>query len=550
MISKLIFNESTVQTTISNKPAGKYLYLAIFTSGMVTLAVELSASRLLGNVFGSSNIVWANVIGLILLYLTAGYFIGGRWADRSPYPTTFYSILLWGAFLSALIPLVSRPVLVTAATAMAGAEATLASSSATQAIGSFISVLVLFSIPVTLLGCASPFAIRLALANDANLAHTGKISGRINAISTLGSLIGTYLPTIVLIPELGTVRTFLLFAGLLYTVAFIGLWQHQGRSALRWLWMPLVIGVLAYLVLSGPLRPPFPGATLLYEKESQYNYIQVQQDAAGNRYLYLNEGQGIHSQWSPDTYSDNHRTWSFFLTAPYFNAVPTSPTGVKSIAIVGLAGGTIARQYNSVYDSIPIDGIEIDGDILDAGARYFDLNSEMMPGLTTYAQDGRYMLNHLDKQYSLIAVDAYRPPYIPWHLTTVEFFQEIRNRLADNGVVAINVGRTNTDRRLVDALTATMSQVFPTIHAMDVPQSFNTILVATLQPTQSVNLAANLQNLPADAPELLRDSLTWGVQQLVPIHASDIIFTDDHAPVETLVDSLVLNLLLSTNANN
>ena len=133
---------------------------------MTTLAVELSASRLLGNVFGSSNIVWANVIGLILLYLTAGYFIGGRWADRSPYPTTFYKILLWGAFLSALIPLVARPVLTTAGSAVAGAEAALA-------IGSFISVLVLFSIPVTLLGCASPFAIRLAIANSPNISDTG-----------------------------------------------------------------------------------------------------------------------------------------------------------------------------------------------------------------------------------------------------------------------------------------------------------------------------------------------------------------------------------------
>src|SRR6266536_3112072 len=101
------------------QPRNRFLYLAVFTSGMTTLAVELSASRLLGNVFGTSNIVWANVIGLILLYLTIGYFIGGRWADRSPHLTTFYRILLWGAFLSALIPLVARPVLTTAATAMA-----------------------------------------------------------------------------------------------------------------------------------------------------------------------------------------------------------------------------------------------------------------------------------------------------------------------------------------------------------------------------------------------------------------------------------------------
>lgn len=520
---------------ISNK---RYLYITVFTSGMCTLAIELSASRLLGNVYGTSNIVWANVIGLILLYLAVGYFIGGRWADRSPNYHTFYRILLWSAFLSALIPLVARPVLVTAAGAVANAEAAVA-------LGSFVSVLILFAIPVTLLGCVSPFAIRLAVGESGSLQDAGATSGRIYALSTIGSLLGTFLPTLFLIPELGTIRTFLLFAGVLYVVAGFGLWQQQGKKTLKWLWMPVVIIILAALVLNGPLRAPFAGATLLYEDESAYNYIQVQQDAAGNRYLYLNEGQGIHSQWSPNTYGDGHRTWSFFLTAPYFNAPPFTPAQVQSAAIIGLAAGTIARQYTAVYHSIPIDGIEIDPGIIQAGTEYFDMNASSMQNLTVYAQDGRFMMNRLGHHYDIIAVDAYRPPYIPWHLTTVEFFLELRTHLTDQGVVAINVGRTNTDRRLIDAMTATLLKVFPAVHAMDVPLSFNTILVATVQPTDSTHLAANLAALPANAPSLLRDAIEWGVKQVVPVRASDLIFTDDRAPVETLVDSLVINFLLS-----
>lgn len=508
---------------------------------MVTLAVELSASRLLGSVFGTSNIVWANVIGLILLYLAAGYFIGGAWADRSPYFSTFYRIMLWGAFLSALIPLVARPVLVGAAGAVAGAQAGLA-------LGSFIAVLVLFSMPITLLGCVSPFAIRLAVGSVGSVENAGKTSGRIYAVSTLGSLIGTFAPTLFLIPELGTTRTFLLFAGILYGVAFIGLWQHQGRGAARWLWMPVVIALLTAAALDGPLRPAYAGNTLIYEGESAYNYIQVQEDSQGNRYLYLNEGQGIHSQWSPDTVSDGQRTWSFFLTAPYFNAPPVPPQRVESLAIVGLAAGTIARQHSAVYGMIPIDGIEIDPGIIRVGAQFFEMNAEKMPNLTVYAQDGRYMLNRLQRRYNVIALDAYRPPYIPWHLTTVEFFREVRDRLTDDGVVAINVGRTPTDRRLVDALANTMGQVFPSLHAMDVPLSFNTILVGTVQPTSAVNLAGNLGALPADAHPLLRDALSVGVAQLIPVTPSDLLFTDDRAPVETLVDSLVLNFLLSGGA--
>ncbi|NWG16660.1 MAG: fused MFS/spermidine synthase [Chloroflexi bacterium] len=516
-------------------PHNIYLYLSVFAGGMTTLAVELSASRLLGNIFGTSNIVWANVIGLILLYLTVGYFLGGRWADRSPHCSTFYRILTWAAFLSALIPLVSRPILTTAAAAFAGAQAALA-------LGSFVSVLILFSIPITLLGCVSPFAIRLAISG---IHDTGKTAGRIYALSTLGSLVGTFLPTLFIIPELGTLRTFFLFGGILYSVGFIGLWRLQRRAALFSLWMPLLISLLTLLAPAGPLRPPYPGATLLYEDESAYNYIQVQEDAAGNRYLYLNEGQGIHSQWSPNTYADDHRTWSFFLTAPYFNNPPFAPADVESLSIIGLAAGTIARQYTAVYGRIPIDGIEIDPGIIEAGARYFEMNASAMPNLTIYAQDGRYMLNQLTRQYTVIAVDAYRPPYIPWHLTTVEFFQEVRRHLTDSGVVAINVGRTNTDRRLVDALSTTLRAVFPDVYAMDVPNSFNTILVATSQPASSENLARNLSALPADADPLLRDALTWGVTQQVPVRYSDLIFTDDRAPLETLVDSLVLNFLFS-----
>ncbi|MFN8448380.1 MAG: fused MFS/spermidine synthase [Anaerolineae bacterium] len=514
-------------------PRNLYLYLAVFTSGMTTLAVEMGASRLLGSVFGTSNLVWANVIGLMLLYLTVGYFAGGRWADRSPHLATFYRILLWGAFLSALIPLAARPLLRLAAEAVIGIDAGLV-------LGSFATVLVLFAIPVTLLGTVSPFAIRLAITS---VGEAGKTSGRIYAVSTVGSILGTFLPVLVFIPTVGTFETFLIFAAALYLVGLGGMGREQGARALRFLWMPVVIAVLSMLVLNGtPLRPPLAGATLLYEAESPYNYIQVQEDAGGNRYLLLNEGEGVHSQWNKTVYGYG-RTWDFFLSAPYFNAAPFAPQDVHSLAIVGLAGGTIARQYSHVYGSIPIDGIEIDPGIVEAGEKYFDLDT--MPNLNIYVEDGRYMLNKLKRTYTVVGIDAYRPPYIPFHLTTVEFFEEVRSHLEDDGAVVVNVGRTNTDRRLVDAMTATLLQVFPSVHAMDVPSSFNTILVATVQPTSDENLSANLAALPADAAPLLRDTLALAERSLTSVRASDLVFTDDRAPVESLVDSLVINFLLS-----
>ncbi|MEP7293204.1 MAG: fused MFS/spermidine synthase [Chloroflexota bacterium] len=518
------------------KPGNLYLYLAVFTSGMTTLAVEMGASRLLGSVFGTSNLVWANVIGLMLLYLTIGYFVGGRWADRSPHKHTLYRILLWGAFLSALIPLAARPILKAGGSALLGVDAGVV-------LGSFLVILILFSIPVTLLGTVSPFAIRLGVTS---VNDSGRTAGRMYAISTLGSIIGTFVPVLVLIPSIGTFQTFLVFAALLFIIGLIGLWREQGARALRFLWMPVAIALLTALVLNGtPLRAPLAGATLLYEKESAYNYIQVQEDAGGNRYLFLNEGEGVHSQWNRNVYS-YHRTWDFFLAAPYFNAPSVTPQDVHSLALVGLAAGTIARQYTHVYGAIPIDGIEIDPAIVEAGEKFFEMD---MPNLSIHVEDGRYALNHLNRTYSVVGIDAYRPPYIPFHLTTVEFFQEVHAHLEANGAVVVNVGRTSTDRRLVDAMTATLLQVFPTVHAMDVPRSFNTILIATVQPTSADNLRANLAALPADASPMLRDTLALAEQTLVPVSASDIVFTDDRAPVESLVDSLVINFLLSGGAD-
>lgn len=515
-----------------------YLYLAVFASGVTTLAVELSASRLLGSVFGTSNLVWANVIGLILLYLTAGYFIGGRWADRMPQPITFYRVITWAAFLSGLVPLVARPVLGAAAGAVGALDAGVA-------VGSFVAVLVLFALPVTLLGCVSPFAVRLAVQDvDA----VGRTTGRLYAISTLGSLVGTFTPVLILIPQMGTARTFLFFAGVLMVIGFGGLAMHNRRAVLQLLWMPVVLVILASLVLSQPLKPAPTGTTLLYEDDTPYNYVQVvevtdpQSVYHGTRWLLLNEGQGIHSEWHPERLISGG-TWDFFLAAPYFNPAPFEPDRVREggLALVGLAAGTVARQYTAVYGDIPIDGIEIDPGIVEAGRRFFEMTQ---PNLNVIVADGRFALANSDRTYAVVGIDAYRVPYVPWQLTTRDFFIEVRDHLTPEGVAVINVGRTPTDRRLVEALTATMLTVFPSVHTMDVPFSFNTILVATVRSTEAGNLAENIAAVGEFDP-LLYAALVQAAESLVPTVASDTIFTDDYAPVEQIVDSLVIDFYLS-----
>ena len=519
---------------MESKQANRYLYLTVFCAGMTTLAVELSAARLLQAVFGTTNIVWANIIGLILVYLTLGYFIGGRWADRSPRFTTLYKLVIWAAFTAGLIPLISDPILDAAARAFPTNNEL--SADLTVIVGSFGSVLVLFALPVTLLGCVSPFAIRLALQN---VTTAGDVSGRLYAVSTLGSIVGNFAPVLLLIPAVGTARTFLLFSALLMGVALVGLARVGGRWW-AYLWMPLVLVGMAWLTLSGPVKPVEEGRRLLFEKESAYNLIQVLEDEHGWRYLLLNEGQGWHSLYHPTQLLTGF-TWDYFLIGPLFNPPPFQQEQLERVAIVGLAGGTIARQYSAVYGPVPIDGVEIDPEIVRAGQEFFGISKASLPNLSAVVADGRHFLATTDRFYDVIAVDAYRLPYIPWHLTTAEFFQQARDRLNEDGVLIVNVGRTESDYRLVKAIVATLRTIFPSTHVIPVPDSFNAIVVATVQPTSIDNLRLNLA--ASDDP-LLRQVGEWALANWQPMLADGPVFTDDRAPVEQLTNLIMMHYFL------
>lgn len=508
----------------------KYLLFTVFISGLTSLAVEMAASRLMGNYFGSSNLVWASIIGLILIYLTAGYYIGGSWADRSPKYGTLYRILAWAGFSVALVPAISRPVLRWAANAFDLLELGVL-------FGSFTAVMILFIIPIILLGTSSPFAIRLAIQESDS---AGRISGKIYAISTLGSFIGTFIPVLWLIPAVGTYRTFLIHGMVLLVFALIGLKMADGwRAILPLIWMPLVVIALFFTVAIGTDKN---STGMIYETESAYNYIQVL-EFDGTRYLRLNEGQGWHSEYNPNIINF-HGTWEQVLVAPFFNPAPKKVDEVTSMAIVGLAAGTTAREASMVYPGISIDGFEIDPRIVEVGETYFGMK---LPNLNVVVQDGRWGLRHSGRKYQVVSVDAYRPPYIPWHLTTREFFQTVHDHLTGDGVMTLNIGRAPNDRRLIDGLATTIRQDFASIHVMDLPGTFNSILFATIQPTSAENLAANYDSLlatPGTHP-LLTETMAITLGSLQPDPPKTMVFTDDRAPVEGITNDMVLKFLLA-----
>ncbi|NPV07166.1 MAG: fused MFS/spermidine synthase [Anaerolineae bacterium] len=503
------------------------VHLAVFAGGFCSLGLEMAASRLLNSYFGSSQIVWAVLIGMVLLYLTAGYYLGGRLADRSPRPRTLFLLVAWAGAPVGLIPFVAQPIL------RYGQEA-LDRYLASLLVLSLFGVVTLLSVPTVMLGCVSPFATRLVVRQ---VGSSGRSSGAVYAVSTVGSLLGTFAVSLVLIPTAGTRSAFLVQAALLVVVGLIGLARTGGLQASQ-LAMLAVLVVAAVLLPGGALRAV---PDMIHEQESPYNYIQVV-ERRGGRLLYLNEGQGIHSVYRPDMVLTGS-VWDLFLLAPYFNPAPYGPEDVGSLCLIGLAGGTIAKQYTQVYGPIPIDGAELDPDIIEVGRRFFDMNE---PNLNAVAADGRYFLAHSPREYDVIIIDAYRPPYIPPHLTTVEFFQEADRHLTELGVVAINVGRSTTDDSLVRALASTMAVVFPDVYVVDLPLSLaglsNSMVVGTRQDTDIQQFQVNLAALTD--PRLVEVARrVQGRVRATPGEGQ--VFTDDHAPVEQVVHRLILDYLRS-----
>src|SRR2546421_2383138 len=325
--------------------ARQILLPLVFISGMASLAAEFGAARLMAPYVGSSLYVWGVLIGLILIYLSAGYVLGGRLADRHPHAELLYQLTAWAGLWIGLIPLVSYPILLVS-------QQGFATLSAGLVLGTLLAVLALFAVPVVLLGCVSPFAIRLLLRD---VETGGNTAGAVYALSTAGAILGTFLPVFWLIPTYGTRPTLIIFSVALLLLSVVGLWPRRRLFAI------FLIAVLAGAALLPPgIKPPEQGR-LLYEKESAYNYIQVVQVGTRTE-LILNEGQAVHSIYDSASLTTGG-PWDYFALGSYFRQAQASEPVPKKVAILGLAGGTTARQLAAAYGrSVDITGVGIDPD--------------------------------------------------------------------------------------------------------------------------------------------------------------------------------------------
>ncbi|NTW00870.1 MAG: fused MFS/spermidine synthase, partial [Oscillochloris sp.] len=459
--------------------------------------------------------------------------------------------------LCAIIPLVSRPLL-------SLAQYSLRYVVAGGFIGSLLVVVLLFAAPVILIATVGPFAVRLQIRRfEDGVAAAGRTAGTISAVSTLGSILGTFLTVLVLIPAIGTAGTIYLFAAFLVILGLIGLRDWRYSLML----VAVVILTIAHYAFNSTIKTAdcFT-CSLIVEAESDYNYIQVaQQDITyvdgtvdPRHVLVLNEGQATHSIYrlkyrqtgNPLDLLTDGGPWDYFTVAPYVYANRTEQS-VHSLALLGSAAGSIPKQFLAIYGpQTTVDAVEIDPKIVELGRKYFDLEDQdpRYPNYHTHIADARAWLATAEGHYDVIGMDAYHQPYIPFQLTTVEFFQQVKAHLNPQGVAVVNAGRPSSgDDRLVNALASTMLAVFPQVYMIDTRFS-NAILIGVNEPAGDgvQNFSANAKLMQIQALQLvmywsMNEGRFGPLREFTAEQARYTPFTDDRAPVEQLVDGLILS---------
>lgn len=490
----------------------KFLYMTEFFSGMSVMAAELGASRLLAPYFSSSQIVWTIIIGTIMIAMALGNIYGGRSADRRPDPDRLYLRILAAGIWLALIPVLGKYVIV----GISGLVI-LSVSGAYLVWAALAACLVVFVFPLFLLGTVTP---SLAKYTTESLEENGRVIGRLGAANTVGSIIGTFTPTFVTIPAVGTSVTILIFAGiliLLSAVYFLSIKRHRTR-----IW--IFAAIFAVCCVSGRSDSfAFWEKDLAYEGESVYNYLQVKEDDDSVA-LSTNVLFGVQSVLMKND-SLTGMYYDYAMAAPLMTG--KDPADVD-VLILGMGTGTYATQCRRFFGTKNIEGVEIDDKITDLAHEYFKLSDDVP--VTTC--DGRAFIALTDEKYDVIMVDAYQDITIPFQMSSVEFFELVRDHLVPGGVMVVNMNMRNEGEDGINQyLTDTISSVFPEIYTIDVPGATNRELFASENGDMLQNLEAGAENVEnARCRELMKKTCAG----LTRPETGDRVMTDDKAPVELL----------------
>lgn len=499
-----------------------FLYLTEFFAGMSVMAVELGASRLLAPYFSSSQIVWTIIIGTIMIAMALGNIYGGRTADKSPNPDKLYGRIMIAAIWIALIPVLGKYIII-------GISAVLIFSVNNNflIIAAFAACMIIFVFPLFLLGTVTPSLVKYSVDS---LDDNGKTVGTLGAFNTIGSIIGTFVPTFVTIPAVGTSITFLIFAGILLILSIVYFVSEKtGKKK-------IIVSVVIFALCCGfgySDSFAFWENDLTYEGESVYNYLQVYENddrvALSTNVLF-----GVQSVYMKQD----------GLTGMYYDYAMAAPLMIKDkavsdmdVLILGMGTGTYATQCERYYGDMDMEGVEIDEKITELSRRYFSL-SDHVP-VTTY--DGRAFLNATDKKYDVIMVDAYQDITIPFQMSSKEFFSLVKEHLTKDGIMVVNMNMRGTDDGNINQyLSDTIGSVFEAEYVVDVAGSTNRELFASENPDMIEVLNDNIADLDDSQLKTLMQHV---LDHTTEYQKGDYILTDDKAPVELLgmqvIDELI-----------
>ena len=503
----------------------KSLAVLVFVAGMASMSLEFAASRILIPVFGSSIYTWGSLIGVILTGLSLGYHIGGKLADKNPNFLKLCLVIFSSGLYIVFIPFIA-PTL---------------TSSFVQFVSdsqyaSLLAVFTLLMLPTFLLGIVSPYAIKLATRR---LTELGNVSGNLYSLSTIGSIVGTFLTVFVLIP---TFEINYIIFGLGVTLMFFSSLFGPAR-------FPKILAVFVVILLfffpsinlsSAGTVMIHPTGTLVYEKETLYSHLDVI-DNGNIRTLYLDGN--THSQMYKDKPEELAITYTkYFHLGFLFNP------NAKDVLFVGGGGFSGPKNFLSTYSDVRIDVVEIDPDVISAARDYFNLPVDNGSSLMIYNDDARNFLSKTEKKYDLIILDAFSKNYIPFHLMTLEYFQLLDKKLTSDGVIiSNNIGSMTGDRSdIIRAVYKTISQVFPSVYFF--PTEYNSgnlqniMLAAMKTPTEYSKdelrqLASNNGNNNHDSTTALDDLDYLEHLYEAELKTSDVpLLTDQFAPVDILIN--------------
>ena len=517
MKKKKEIKTKAVPKILSNK---KYLYLTEFFSGMSVMAVELGASRLLAPYFSSSQIVWTIIIGTIMIAMALGNIYGGKSADKNPDPDKLYGRILIAGVWIAAIPFIGK-------IAIAGISALLVVTVNTNFLiwAAFITCMVVFVYPLFLLGTVTPSLVKYTVDS---LDDSGKTVGTLGAFNTIGSIIGTFVPTFISIPAVGTAVTFLIFAAILLILGIVYFISSK-RGVVKTVSAAVMFAVCC--VFSPSMGFAFWEKDLAYEGESVYNYLQVK-DNERRTALSTNVLFGVQSVYMK----------SGGLTGMYYDYAMAAPVmsdmgESADILILGMGTGTYAKQCMEYFDGVTAEGVEIDEKITELAHEYFELPSEV--NVTTY--DGRAFLNVCEKKYDVIMVDAYQDITIPFQMSSREFFAQVRAHLKEGGVMVVNMNMRSKDNDGINIrLADTIASEFSEIYTVDVSGSTNRELFASNDPRMIERFREKSAAIENEELRLLMNKID---NELSEYEAGNLVLTDDKAPVEILGMSVIDDLI-------